>query len=677
MDYEILAPCGSEEQLLAAVRSGANAVYLGSVNFNARRNAKNFTASQLEDAVKYCRIRDVKVYITLNTVVCDSELCELEKEIEFLCKIGADAFIVQDFGVARLARQICPQMPLHASTQMTVHNLSGVRLLEQMGFTRAVLGRELSKEEIRYIHNNSETELEYFVHGALCMSVSGQCYLSSILGQRSGNRGLCAQPCRLNFKSKGREYALSLKDLSLVERIGELTESGVYSLKIEGRMKRPEYVAAAVSACKSAAEGRTPDTEALRKVFSRSGFTSGYFDGNRTVDMFGYRTKDDVVSAQEVLGEISAGYRKEPDLIPLEMEFELCRGTPARLTVSDGKNTVTVTGDIPEAAINRPTDGQDIRKSMQKCGDTPFYLDKLHCIAEGGLIIPVSKMNSMRKAALEALEQKRAKIPEREIFSAEKPAVSYCEKEPKIRIRAPRGECITPAVTAFADKIIIPVEELEKNRALITEKTVAELPLMIYHGEEKLLSLLESLKKDGLTDAITGNIGGIYIAKQAGLAVHGDYSLNAINSCALKEMKALGLLSQTLSFESGLRRNSGFSSVLNCGIISYGYLPLMTYRVCPAKTEKGCGKCRGDSVITDRMGNAFPVLCRNREYSQLLNTVPLYLGDRQREMRGYDFQTLYFTKETPKQCDSVIRLYQEEQKYPSEFTRGLYFKELL
>ena len=345
MPIEVLAPAGGEEQLIAAVRAGADAVYLGTGSFNARRNAANFDADALKRAVSYCHGREVKVHVTCNTLVTDKELPLLFDEIKNIAASGADAVIVQDLAVAAMFREHCPDMPLHASTQMTIHNAEGAIMAKELGFERAVLAREVSLEEIRSIHERVDIELEAFVHGALCMSVSGQCYLSAMLGGRSGNRGLCAQPCRLNFVSGGREFALSLKDLSAIEYVRELEAAGISSLKIEGRMKRPEYVAAAVSACRSAVNGEKPDMENLKAVFSRSGFTDGYITGKRTVDMFGIRTKEDVQASAAVLGDIASLYRNERQSVPVDVKIELRADAAIKLTATDGTHTTDVYGD--------------------------------------------------------------------------------------------------------------------------------------------------------------------------------------------------------------------------------------------------------------------------------------------------------------------------------------------
>ena len=274
-ELEILAPVGGEEQLVAAVRAGAGAVYLGMQRFNARRSAHNFDEAGLRAAVSYCHARGVAVHVTFNTLLRDGELSDALAELGSIARSGADAVIVQDLGAAKLVREHCPNLAMHASTQLTVHNAAGAKQLEALGFTRVVLARELSLGEIEAICAATPLEVEVFVHGALCMCVSGCCYLSSMLGGRSGNRGRCAQPCRLNFQVDGREYALSLKDMSHLEYIAALRDAGVCSLKIEGRMKRPEYVAAAVHACRAACAGEEYDADNRKNTFSRSGVTAG------------------------------------------------------------------------------------------------------------------------------------------------------------------------------------------------------------------------------------------------------------------------------------------------------------------------------------------------------------------------------------------------------------------
>jgi len=701
---EILAPVGGKEQLTAAVRCGADAVYFGAPNFNARRNAENFGYEEMREAVSYCHSRDVRVHITLNTLVTDKELPLVCDEIYKIASLGADAIIVQDLGVAGLIREICPDMEMHASTQMAVHDLAGAKELERLGFSRVVLARELCADEISKIIKGTSLEVEIFVHGALCMSVSGQCYLSSMIGGRSGNRGMCAQPCRLNFHSGSREYALSLKDLSLVGRIEELINMGVYSLKIEGRMKRPEYVAAAVTACKKAASGETPDLEQLRAVFSRSGFTEGYYIGKRDLSMFGIRTKEDVASSAGVIDSIAASYRNETPLIPVDMDFLLSAGSPSRLSVNDGKNNISVSGAEPQKALTRPTSEADVKKSMQKCGGTPFYLRNLKCHIDDGVILPVSAMNSLRKSALEELEAVRSKVCAQhinkiseafpraavpEVFKApsfscssnthQKPVKERSGILPEIRLRFEKLSQLSPFMTDFADKIILPLKELVRDTSLIESlgsKLICELPDAFYGNDDNtVLDRLRFLKAKGLTDAITGNLGGIVLCREARLNIFGCFDLGVLNSESLARYEQLGVCDFTLSFENNLKSARALRRKSPIGLVAYGYLPLMTFRNCPGMSKNGCERCSGAPVITDRVGS-FTLLCRGGGRSRLLNCVPLYFGDKLDELNFCDHLTLYFTTEPSNVCENIVHRFISGEPYDSPMTRGLYFREL-
>jgi len=406
---EILAPVGGEEQLLAAVRCGADAVYFGLQNFNARRNASNFNGENLQDTIDYCHERDCKVNITVNTIVHDSEIDAMHKTVDTAVNAGVDALIIQDFAVARYVKDRWPDVAMHASTQMAVHNSEGVKILKDYGFKQFVLARELSIDEIKAIYDKTGEDLEVFVHGAHCMSVSGNCYMSAFIGGRSGNRGLCAQPCRLDWTADGKEYALSLKDLSYINHIGALIDAGVKTLKIEGRMKRPEYVAEAVTQCRNAADGRRIELDNLQAVFSRSGFTDGYLEGKRNASMFGYRTKDDVTAAADVLPSLAKLYEKEPQIIPVDMQLYAFEGDNAQLTVSDGLNYVTVLGDIPQKAKTLPLTEEYAIKSLSKTGGTPYYLRDFTMSVGEGLMLPASALNALRRDALEKLREERIK----------------------------------------------------------------------------------------------------------------------------------------------------------------------------------------------------------------------------------------------------------------------------
>lgn len=675
---EILAPVGGKEQLIAAVRSGANAVYLGAKNFNARRNASNFEDFELPEIVSYCHARNVKVHVVLNTLVMDSEIPALMEEIKNVALSGADAVIVQDLAVAKLVREICPSMEMHASTQMTVHDLAGALEAQKLGFKRAVLSRELSLDEIKYISERTDIELEAFVHGALCMCMSGCCYLSSVLGGRSGNRGLCAQPCRLDFRFGEKDHALSLKDMSHIEHIRELASAGVCSFKIEGRMKRPEYVAAAVTACRAALNGEKPDIESLRAVFSRQGFTDGYFTGKRTPDMFGFRSHEDVTAADKVLKNLANLYKDEANLVPLKMELFISETAPSLLKVSDRKNTVSVTGGICEKAMRAPTDKALAERYLSKTGGTPFYLSELEFSAEGEPIIAAGELNEMRRKALAQLSEMREKVLPHSVSDFEIPKFEkHIAKNTAIRIRAEKFEQVL--FENDAEAIVLPLSEIEKHPEAIekfSEKLFAELPALVFaFDEEKIKERLSALYKKGLRHALCENICTLRLAKDCGLTVHGGYGLNILNSLALEEYEKLGVSDATVSFELSSPKIRDLGGNIKRGILGYGYLPLMRMRACPIKKASGCKNCPGKGKIKDRMGKEFTYLCFEKKFGTLLNSVPLYVADK--DFSGIDFMTLWFTVETPENCKKIYEMF--KNKVPADFekTNGLYFRELL
>ena len=406
---ELLAPAGSPGSVPAAVRAGADAVYLGAKAFNARRGAENFDDAALREAIRYCRLHGVKVHITLNTLVSDKELPQAKEVIRHVCALGADVLILQDLGLAALAKRCAPDLLRHASTQMSVQTRAGLALLKELGYCRAVLPRELTKDEIRALRESTDLELEVFIHGAQCMSVSGQCFMSAMLGSRSGNRGLCAQPCRLPFSADGRErYDLSLKDLSLMDRLQELADIGIDSFKIEGRMKRPEYVAAAVTNARKAMAGErdAATADALRAVFSRQGFTSGYYDNARGETMFGVRTKEDVTAASgKVLSSLAQLYEKERADVPVSFRLKIRAGEYPELQATARGETVTVRGSVlPEPAREKPLTEDGLVLRLQKCGGTAFTANKIEVDLDNGLIVPASEINALRRDALERLQ---------------------------------------------------------------------------------------------------------------------------------------------------------------------------------------------------------------------------------------------------------------------------------
>lgn len=661
MKFEILAPAGSMESLVAGVRSGANAIYLGGKSFNARRNAGNFDNEEMKKAVEYCHQRGVKVYLTLNIIVSDEEMREAYNAVKDALSNGIDAFIVQDIGVAKMIREHFPTARLHGSTQMSIMSPSGAKAAEQMGFKRIVLPREMSLDEIKEIRENTSLELELFVHGALCMSVSGQCYLSSMIGSRSGNRGLCAQPCRLPFTAGGNAtHALSLKDLSLVSELDKLV--GITSLKIEGRMKRPEYVSAAVSAVKKAIDGKyTPSDEfMLRSVFSRSGFTDGYLNAKLGKNMFGTRQKEDVVSASNsVLKEIAKNYEKEVPLLPANIDFVCKNGENALLKMRSGDKSVKVVGDVPEKAINKPMTAESLTERLGKLGGTQFYANEVNITVDDGLILPASKINEMRREAVEKLN-KTDKISFKykafDVVRAKaKNSTPYATASFKSAAQIPDKH---PFKTVFIP-IDSSVEDFVDNRAGVV------LPRGLFGIENELKSKLEKLKKAGVNKALCGNIGSYQLCKDMGFEVWGDFGLNVFNSVSANLVER-----PILSFELTQSQINNINAP-DTGMLVYGYAPLMLTRNCPIKNDIGCFECNGHGHLTDRKGMKFPVICSDFPCVEMLNCVPTYMLDRLDEIHT-DFIHFAFTVESEKQVENIISLYESGAKPDFKYTRGLY-----
>ena len=674
---EILAPVGGEEQLLAAVRCGADAVYLGGQNFNARRNAANFAETDLTRAVSYCHARGVKVYVTINTMVLDAELPALEEEADRIAQSGADAVIIQDMAVLRLFQRRYPTLKRFASTQTAVHNVDGAKFLESVGFDSIVLARELSLDEITTICSSVSIQKEAFIHGAHCMSVSGACYLSAMLGGRSGNRGLCAQPCRLNWTSGDHTYALSLKDMSLLPHLQALAGVGVNSFKIEGRMKRPEYVAAATAACKLALAGKPYDAEALRAVFSRSGFTDGYLKAKRDGMMFGTRTKEDVTGADGVLSSLAALYRNEVPLVPVDLVFTLDEGASS-LTVSDGSRTVTAAGGTPERAIHRALDEESAKKNLEKAGGTPFSVRSFQAKIAEGFTLSASALNAMRRQALDALLELRGQPQphQRHDFALTAPERYQSKLEkPALWARFYKKEQIT-RTDAF-EKILLPAEEIDAELiAQLGEKLVAQLPTVLFPEDESAFNArLEALANSGLTAVWANNVYGIALGRRLGLAVHGGFGLNLANTEAMRFYEEQNLASATLSFELSMAAIKSLGGTLPRGIVSYGSLPLMQLRNCPIKASVGCAECGQKGDLTDRMGVNFAVECDHYRSVALLNSVPLDIAER--SMRGLNFQVLYFTRESADEIEAVTARFVAAEKTQVSHTTGLYYRTLL
>ena len=669
---EILAPAGSMESLEAAVNCGADAVYIGGKSFSARQNATNFDAKEFKKAADFCHLHDVKLYATVNTIIHDDQIEEFENFIRYAAASGVDAFIVQDVGAAKIIKDTIWGARLHGSTQMTVHSVKGAQYLKELGFNRVVLSRELPEETIAEICKLG-IETEVFVHGALCMCLSGQCYLSSLIGQRSANRGFCAQPCRLPYSAVGdpEARALSLKDLSLMRHLIKMKTLGVTSFKIEGRMKRPEYVASAVMACVQALDGCAPDMSLLKSVFSRNGFTDGYFTG-KLEDMFGTRCKEDVTAAAMYLPEIKQTYSQGKKIGTIHFKATVRRGIPSELEAECHGRRVTVEGAIPEDAKSRPIDGDFIERQLCKLGGTIYDFGGLTSKIDENMTLSAASINAMRRNAIAKLNE--LKIKDKAPVYGFKPLIEVnggIEETPtETRIRI--SDISQLVYCRDADMLIIPLDIFLSNRQAFDDmdKVIIEPPRFIA-DEEKITAKLQKSVKLGAKHLMCNNIAYIKSGTELEMKLHGDFFLNISNSYALKWYEKMGLEDATLSFEMRSGQIEALKKNIKTGILAYGYIPVMLTRNCPIKNEVGCEKCTGH--IIDRMGFKNDVICHG-EYVEILNAQPLYLADRLNEINNISFRTIYFTKETAAEAAQIIKEYTEGGTKRENITRGLYFR---
>lgn len=670
---EILAPAGSPEMLKAAVRAGADAVYFGLGQFNARVNAENFTRDNIAGHISYCKKRGVKTYLTLNTLVSDREIESALSTVKTACEIGVDAVLTQDMGLISLIKQCVPDLPLHASTQMAVHNVAGLEMLHKLGYSRAVLARENSLKEIEKICNRAKQlniEIEVFVQGALCMCVSGQCLMSATLGGRSGNRGLCAGTCRLPFAVLGSrdEYALSLKDLSLLSNFHKLAEVGVESFKIEGRMKRPEYAAAAVAAA-VAARDNAPDfnekLELLKNVFSRSGFTKGYFDMQIDKNMFGIRRGDDIENAKKTVSKIHSFYRTEPSKIPLCFTFTAHSNTPISLCATDGEHTAKVIGDIPEIAQNTASTAEFIKDKLSKLGGTGYYLDKLNIALDDNLAIPARVLSDLKSRVIEQIEQKRGKLyPHSFNHIKLKSLENRTARTPKMYLNLHH---ISQLPECVADGLILPLNTPDDDikTALDSDREIwIKTPPVIWN-EPPILERLCHLKSLGVNTALAENIGTLHLIEKAEMRAVGGATLNCFNSYAPDGYNLDRFIISREMHQSTLEKLTTTALV---GMEVYGRIPMMTVRNCPIRSRVGCKNCTGH--ITDRKGAKLPVMCEDN-VTRIYNDRPTYLCDRDDILKLLDFCVLTFTTESREEVGKVIDLYRQNSQYNGDFTRGM------
>ena len=684
---EILAPVGNEEMLRAAVFSGADAVYLGFSGFNARTSANNFDADTLKDAVRFCHARGVAVHVALNTTVYGGELPALEAAIRAVAASGADAVICQDLAVATLISRIAPQLPRHGSTQMSVHSLQGALELKELGFTRVVLARELSLPEVEHITKHCGIETECFVHGALCMCVSGQCYMSAFLGGRSGNRGSCAGPCRLPFEANalpegkpGRLHHLSLKDNSVIDKLDKLQALGVASAKIEGRLRTPEYVAAAVSACLAGREGRAYDRDLLKNAFSRSGFTSGYLDGKIDGTMFGVRSEADAEQTKKTLPMLRELYRRERSRVPVKMKLEIEEGGE-KLTVMDADgNKAFAYGDAePQPARTDPT--ESLHRSLAKTGGTPFAASAEDITVEmdgGPWFVPGSAVNELRREALDALLKKREVLRPWPTTDEHVPALPLrtLPSRRTLRARFENWEQVPERALDGIEYLILPIAQADRVPREWRAKTLLELPRVMFGRlEEDTARRIAATQDAGFAGYEVSNIAHLRLCR--GLPMSGSFGLNITNQLAAQFYADNGLGSVLILPEV---KDSDISTIapthdgspVPTGVLVYGHMPLMVTRACPLQNIHDCAHCDKTGVLTDRKAKKFPVRC-GLGVRTIYNPVPIYMGDKPGALT-VDYGVAYFTLESREEAAQILDMIRTHAPFEGDFTRGLYFK---
>ena len=684
---EILAPVGNEEMLRAAVFSGADAVYLGFSGFNARTSANNFDADTLKDAVRFCHARGVAVHVALNTTVYGGELPALEAAIRAVAASGADAVICQDLAVATLIGRIAPQLPRHGSTQMSVHSLQGALELKELGFTRVVLARELSLPEVEHNTKHCGIETECFVHGALCMCVSGQCYMSAFLGGRSGNRGSCAGPCRLPFEANalpegkpGRLHHLSLKDNSVIDQLDRLQALGVASAKIEGRLRTPEYVAAAVSACLAGREGRAYDRDLLKNAFSRSGFTSGYLDGKIDGTMFGVRSEADAEQTKKTLPMLRELYRRERSRVPVKMKLEIEEGGE-KLTVMDADgNKAFAYGDAePQPARTDPT--ESLHRSLAKTGGTPFAAsaEDITVKMDGGpWFVPGSAVNELRREALDALLKKREVLHPWPTTDEHVPALPLrtLPSRRTLRARFENWEQVPERALDGIEYLILPIAQADRVPREWRAKTLLELPRVMFGRlEEDTARRIAATQDAGFAGYEVSNIAHLRLCR--GLPMSGSFGLNITNQLAAQFYADNGLGSMLILPEV---KDSDISTIapthngrpVPTGVLVYGHMPLMVTRACPLQNIHDCAHCDKTGVLTDRKAKKFPVRC-GLGVRTIYNPVPIYMGDKPGALT-VDYGVAYFTLESREEAAQILDMIRTHAPFEGDFTRGLYFK---
>jgi len=654
---ELLAPAGSFEALIAAISAGADAVYIGGKSFGARAYAKNFDTDEIKKAVELCHIHGVKLYVTVNTLVYDKELSDLSDFAAELYRMGVDAVISADLGAIAEMRRRVPSLEIHASTQMSVHNAEGADVAAMLGCKRVVLARELSEKDIYSVTEKCIPETEVFLHGALCVCHSGQCLMSSLVGGRSGNRGECAQPCRLPY---GKGYPLSLKDLSLASHIKSLIESGVASLKIEGRMKSAEYVYRVTKIYRdlldSARGANKTEEDELKRIFSRGGFTDGYFKERLGREMLGVRSEEDKKESRALTDKLPT-----PEKVKASAKCKMQLGISSELTLTANGKSVTVSGAVPRPAETSPLTHESVKARLMKLGGTELSLSEedISLTLDEGINLAPSEINALRRDAIEKLMNCERALDDRGGF-----AENYTNKqtevvksayfyEPKTLLAIQKSQA---DLLADFDVIFIPLFKFD----LYGEGDVGvALPPIITDTEtEDVRRMLDEAKEKGVSKVLISNLSQIKIIEEYGFTAMGDFRLNVTNSLTREEYAKLGIESIILSPELTLPMARDISG----SVIVYGRIPLMLTERCFIKDNFGCDKCSNAS-LTDRTGAKFPMIREYEHRNVILNSTPTYMGDKAEELRSARLFSHHFifTVESAKEVSEILSAYKKKK----------------
>ncbi len=695
-DFELLAPAGNLEILKGVIESGADAVYVGGSMFGARAYANNFTEEELLEAIDFAHLRGVKVYLTVNTLIKNSEFSKLYDYLLVYYKRGLDAVIVQDIGVVKAIHEYFPSMEIHTSTQMTVTGADGVRFLSQFGVTRVVMAREVSLAEMKRIHEETGMELEAFVHGALCYSYSGQCLFSSILGGRSGNRGRCAQPCRLPYTVEGKkdEYILSLKDMCGIKALDKLHDAGVYSLKIEGRMKQLEYACGVVKYYRSYIDSKKPvsdaDYDRIKALGNRCGFTDRYYFDHNGSDMVTYVKPNFVSNATEPLPE----KRK----LSIEGELVLREGEPGSLTVKRGDVTYKASIEPVSAALKAPLDKKAAIDRINKTGDTEFEFSHIKAQIGENVFVPNGALNKLRRDAISGLCDKLLKEYYRD--DARYVDISSLSKLPEHAIKSDAAHetindytticsCMTRAqldtlVTYDCFDVFYLDFDMYDRKTLIQQfsddvqsltkrnkKVYLMLPTIFRaDSSDYFVSIAKELDKVSFDGFVVKNYEELYLADNlfTGKKIILDHNMYTFNDVSKSAFFEHGVSGDTVPLELNSReimhRNNTGSQM-----IVYGYYPLMTTANCVHKNTKGCDKKQKLIYLKDRYNKSFAVCNNCKEcYNTIYNSLPTMLTKNIGKLKEAGIRSFRysFTIENPKQIKAVM-----DDKV-AEYTNGHY-----